>query len=42
MDDSGGIEAAGPAKENRALQQPHVGFGEQAVAALRTLRCDQP
>src|SRR6266481_8848996 len=42
MDDGGGIEAAGPAKENRALQQAHVGFGKQAVATLRTLRCDQP
>src|SRR5258708_22261039 len=41
VDDRGGIEAAGPAKENGALQQTHVGFSEQAGAALRTLRRDQ-
>src|SRR5712692_8456867 len=42
VDDGGGIEAASPAQENRALQQAHIGFGEQAVAALRTQRRKSP
>src|SRR5712664_1584195 len=40
VNDGGGIEAAGAAEENRALQQAHIGFRKEAVGALRTLRRD--
>src|SRR6266849_9840723 len=33
VNDGGGIEAAGAAQENRALQQAHIGFVKKAVAA---------
>src|SRR5882762_5583569 len=41
VDDGGGIEAAGPAQENRTLQQAHIGFVKKAVAAPRALRRDK-
>src|SRR6266478_3403691 len=37
----GGVEAAGAAQKQRALQQPHIGFGIQAIAALGALRSNQ-
>src|SRR5258708_10720863 len=40
VNDGGGIEAAGAAEENRALQQAHIGFPKEAGAALRTPRRD--
>src|ERR1700687_521394 len=39
VDDGGGIEAAGAAQENRALQQAHIGFGKKTVETPRALRC---
>src|SRR5258708_8851641 len=36
--DGGGVEVAGPAKENSALHQPRVRFGKKEGWALRTLR----
>src|SRR6266403_828848 len=41
VNDGGGIEAAGAAQENRALQQAHIGFVKKAVAAPRALRRDE-
>jgi len=38
VNDRGGIETPRAAQENRALQQAHIGFGEEAVATSRTLR----
>src|SRR5258708_23175964 len=37
VDDGGGSEAAGPAEKNRAVHQPHVRIGKEAVTALWTL-----
>ncbi len=41
MNDGGRIEAAGAAEKNRALEQAHVGFGIEAIAALRAQRRDE-
>jgi hypothetical protein len=41
MHDGGGIQAAGAAEKQRALQEAHVGFGIQAIAALGALRRNQ-
>ena len=38
MNDGGRIEAASAAEKNRALEQAHIGFGIEAIAALRTQR----
>jgi len=42
VDDGGGVQAAGPAEEDGALQKPEVGFGVETIAALRALRGDEP
>src|SRR6266481_6375506 len=41
MNDGGRIEAASAAEKNRALEQAHVGFGIEAIAALRAQRRDE-
>ena len=41
MNDGGRIEAASAAEKNRALEQAHIGFGVEAIAALRAQRGDE-
>jgi len=41
MNDGGRIEAASAAEKNRALEQAHIGFGIEAIAALRAQRGDE-
>jgi hypothetical protein len=41
VDDGGGIETAGTAKKNRALEKAHVGFGIKTIAALSSLWRDE-
>jgi hypothetical protein len=41
MNDGGRVEAASAAEKNRALKQAHVGFGIQAIPALRAQRRDE-
>ena len=41
VDNRGRIQSSGAPEKNRALQQAHIGFGIDAVAALRALRRDQ-
>jgi len=41
MNDGGGVEAASAAEKNRALEQAHIGFGIEAIAALRAQRRDE-
>src|SRR5438132_12966916 len=41
VDDGSRIEAAGAAQKNRALQQAHIGFGEETVTAPCALRRDE-
>ena len=41
VNDGGGIESAGAAEENGALQETHVGFRIHAVTTLRALRRDE-
>ena len=41
VDDGGGIEPAGTAKKNRALEKAHVGFGIKSIAALSSLGRDE-
>ena len=42
MNDRGRIEATSTPEKNGSLQQAHVGFAIQPVAALGALRSDQP
>src|SRR5216683_3191953 len=41
MNDGGGVEASGPAEKHGALEQAHVGFAVEAVAAPGALRRDE-
>src|ERR1700730_8708138 len=41
MNDGSGIEASSAAEKNRALEQAHIGFGVEAIAALRAQRGDE-
>ena len=41
MNDGRRIEAASAAKKNRALEQAHIGFGIETIAALRAQRRDE-
>ena len=41
MNDGGRIEAASAAEKNRTLEQAYIGFGVEAIAALRPQRRDE-
>jgi hypothetical protein len=41
MNDGGRIEAASAAEKNRTLEQAYIGFGVEAIPALRAQRGDE-